>query len=638
MKNKVIILISFLLLNLPAVLYAGNIDVKQSVWNGHVRYDFTFDGSHATIVCPDSVISGKPWIWRPAFLGAFPSVDKALLKKGFHVVFYDMTHRYGSPQAVEQGRKFYDYLLSAWHFSPKVTLEGFSRGGYYALNWAIANPDKVACLYLDNPVCDMFSWPGEKSKLWNDFLKEWGMTSVDKDNFKGNPLDNLASLASQQVPVIAVCGDSDRVVPFRDNMKLIRDRYQQLGAPVELIIKPGADHHPHSLENPEPVVDFICRNQPDYQEKQYLNERGTLKNSFIRFEKERKGRVAFLGGSITEMRGWRELTKDYLRRRFPFTEFEFIDAGISSTGTTPHSYRFEQDVLRHGDIDLLFVEAAVNDHVNYFCAIDQVRGMEGIVRHALLANPSTDIVMLHFIHTHFLEMYPKGRVPDVILNHERVANYYLIPSVHLAHEVSDRIAAGEFDWEQFGGIHPAEPGHKIYAASLAHLLDKMWSRVSVSDAVEAHSVPEPPLDVNSYYNASFADISQVKLSKGWEHIASWKPDNGAHTRKGFVNVPMLYSNTINSTFSFSFKGRAVGLFCVCGPFSGTLEYSVDNAPYKKLDTYTEWSKNLYIPWAYVLEAELDPEREHKLTVRISKEKNKNSKGHECVIRNILINQ
>ena len=70
--------------------------------------------------------------------------------------------------------------------------------------------------------------------------------------------------------------------------------------------------------------------------------------------------------------------------------------------------------------------------------------------------------------------------------------------------------------------------------------------------------------------------------------------------------------------------QAVGLFCVCGPFSGTLEYSVDNAPYKKLDTYTEWSKNLYIPWAYVLEAELNPEREHKLTVRISKEKNKNS--------------
>lgn len=606
MKNKLIILISFLLVSLPIALYAENWDVKQSVWNGYIRYDFTFDGRHATIVCPDSAINEKPWIWRPAFFDAFPSVDNELLKKGFHVVFYDMTHRYGSPQAVAEGRKFYDYLLAAWHLSPKVTLEGFSRGGYYALNWAIANPDKVACLYLDNPVCD--------------------------------PLDNLAPLAVRQVPVIAVCGDSDRVVPFKDNMKLLRDRYQQLGGPVELIIKPGADHHPHSLENPEPVVDFICRNQPGYQEKQYLNERGTLKNSFIRFEKERKGRVAFLGGSITEMHGWKDMTKEYLRQRFPFTEFEFIDAGISSTGTTPHAYRLEQDVLRHGDIDLLFVEAAVNDYTNHFGAVDQVRGMEGIVRHALLANPTTDIVMLHFIHTLFLEMYPQGRTPDVILNHERVANYYLIPSVHLAHEISDRIAAGEFDWEQFGGIHPAERGHKIYAASLAHLLDKMWSRVSASDVVEVHAIPEPPLDANSYYKASFADIRQAKLSKGWEYVASWKPDNEARTRTGFVDVPMLYSNTVNSTFSFLFKGRAVGLFCACGPFAGILEYSVDNAPYKKLDTYTEWSGNLYLPWAYVLEAELDPEREHKLTVRISREKNEKSQGHECVIRNILVNQ
>ena len=83
MKNKVIILISFLLLNLPAVLYAGNIDVKQSVWNGHVRYDFTFDGSHATIVCPDSVISGKPWIWRPAFFWCFPISRQSIVEERF---------------------------------------------------------------------------------------------------------------------------------------------------------------------------------------------------------------------------------------------------------------------------------------------------------------------------------------------------------------------------------------------------------------------------------------------------------------------------------------------------------------------------------------------------------------------------
>lgn len=394
----------------------------------------------------------------------------------------------------------------------------------------------------------------------------------------------------------------------------------------------------HAGHDSVPGGKLVAVLSSDYRQKQYLNYRGTLKNSFIRFEKEHKGRVAFLGGSITEMRGWRDMTQEYLRRRFPSTEFEFVDAGISSTGTTPHSFRLEKDVLSHGNIDLLIVEAAVNDHTNDFRAREQVRGMEGVVRHALLANPYTDIVMLHFIHDSFLEMYPQGRTPDVILNHERVANYYLLPSADLAREVSERIVAGEFDWKKFGGIHPSGFGHQYYAASLSCLLDGMWAKVSVADTPEPHAVPEPPLDIHSYYSASFADITRAQLSEGWEYVASWKPDNDARTRKGFVNVPMLYSNTINSAFSLFFKGRAVGLFCVCGPYAGVLEYSVDGAPYKKLDTYTAWSKSLYLPWAYVLEADLNPDEEHELTVRISAGKNEKSKGHECVIRNILINK
>ena len=31
--------------------------------------------------------------------------------------------------------------------------------------------------------------------------------------------------------------------------------------PVEVIIKPGNDHHPHSLPDPKPIVDFILRAQ-----------------------------------------------------------------------------------------------------------------------------------------------------------------------------------------------------------------------------------------------------------------------------------------------------------------------------------------------------------------------------------------
>lgn len=35
------------------------------------------------------------------------------------------------------------------------------------------------------------------------------------------------------------------------------------GGEIELIRKRGIGHHPHSLKNPEPIVDFILKNTLD---------------------------------------------------------------------------------------------------------------------------------------------------------------------------------------------------------------------------------------------------------------------------------------------------------------------------------------------------------------------------------------
>lgn len=43
--------------------------------------------------------------------------------------------------------------------------------------------------------------------------------------------------------------------------------------------------------------------------------------------------------------------------------------------------------FRKGKSTFFFVEAAVNDDTNRFSALEQVRGMEGEVRHALESNP-----------------------------------------------------------------------------------------------------------------------------------------------------------------------------------------------------------------------------------------------------------
>ena len=457
------------------------------------------------------------------------------------------------------------------------------------------------------------------------------------NSFKGNPIDNLEPLAKAGIPIISVCGDSDQVVPFKENMDVVRSRYLALGGPVELIIKPGVDHHPHSLENPEPVVDFIIRHQPEYEKYLHYNIRGSLQNSFVKFEKERKGRVAFLGGSITEMNGWKNMIEKQLQQRFPYTTFEFVEAGIGSTGTTPGSFRMQNDVLSKGKIDLLFVEAAVNDHTNGFSALEQVRGMEGEVRHALISNPQMDIIMLHFIYDPFIPMVAKRQQPDVILNHERVANHYLIPSVNLVQEIGERMQDGEFTWEQFGGTHPLPFGHKFYAAAINHLFDSMWKGVTPDMPVTAHEISEQPLDAYSYYNGDFIDLQEAKLNKGWKYIPSWRADNKYEKRKGFVDVPMLEATRPGDKLTLAFEGKAIGIFCTPGPTAGIIEYSIDGAPFKKLDTFTEWSKYLYIPWVYMLETELN-DTNHKLVLRISKEKNPDSLGTECQIRNFVVNR
>ena len=81
-------------------------------------------------------------------------------------------------------------------------------------------------------------------------------------------------------------------------------------------------------------------------------------------------------------------------------------------------------------------------------------------------------LMLHFIHNPFIPQLNKGIQPDVFLNHERVANHYAIPSINLAEEVAHRMSLGQFDWEEFGGTHPAWDGHKIYAAAINRLFDR----------------------------------------------------------------------------------------------------------------------------------------------------------------------
>ena len=234
--------------------------IERSKWEGYERLDFTVDGRPCLLIVPKAAAEGKPWIWRTEFFGHEPQGDLALLAHGFHVAYMDVQNMYGAPVALDHMDKFYAHLTKQYGLSPKVALEGFSRGGLFAFNWAARNPDHVSCIYADAPVCDFKSWPAKHSEEnWERCKKVYGLTEEQAQKYRFNPVDNLAPLAKAKIPLLHVCGDADDVVPINENTLVVKERYEKLGGPIKVIVKPGVNHHPHSLKDPTPIVEFVLQ-------------------------------------------------------------------------------------------------------------------------------------------------------------------------------------------------------------------------------------------------------------------------------------------------------------------------------------------------------------------------------------------
>ncbi|MEE9369121.1 MAG: GDSL-type esterase/lipase family protein [Pontiella sp.] len=249
----------------PAVVEGeGDWPGKRSSFHSFNQYNFVMEGLKCRVVVPNEVAAGKPWIWRARFFGHEPQVDIALLKKGFHVAYVDVSNLFGSPEAVDRWNTFYTYLTENHGLDSKVVLEGMSRGGLIVYNWAVRNPDRVHCIYADAPVCDFKSWPageGEgkrRNKVWQQCLQAYGFNEKQALAWKGNPVDSLQPLAEAGVPLLHVVGDADKVVPVAENTAIIEARYKKLDGRIMVIHKEGVGHHPHSLEDPNPIVDFIA--------------------------------------------------------------------------------------------------------------------------------------------------------------------------------------------------------------------------------------------------------------------------------------------------------------------------------------------------------------------------------------------
>ena len=236
------------------LLFAVSLSAKPK-WHEQYRHDqFKVADRTCIVVHPTTAPNGR-WIVRPAFLGAFPSVDEAMLERGFTVAYCDVTHAYANPRAIEDFNRFYHEMRTRYALSEQFIIEGFSRGGFFALSYAIAHPEQIEQIYLDAPVCDLESWPSPReAKLYAEAVRLWEEAGASLEEHHDDPIRHFHRIVEAGIPVIVCYGEADEIVPYEENFGRIAAQY---GRRIKLIGKPACGHHPHSLENPRKIVRFL---------------------------------------------------------------------------------------------------------------------------------------------------------------------------------------------------------------------------------------------------------------------------------------------------------------------------------------------------------------------------------------------
>ena len=231
----------------------------MELYNGYKLIREKLNDREVIVVVPDKP-NGK-WALKTEYFNAFPDVQRELLKLGYHIVHIQNKTRWCLAEDTDARKQLCDYMVKKYGLSNKCVIIGMSCGGMEGIYFASKYPECVSCMYLDAPVVNLLSCPYALGEATTNFIEEFekstGLTLKDLINYRNHPQDHIDNLIKYKIPIILVCGDSDMTVPYNENGKLIDDAYKNCNVDIVTIIKENADHHPHSLIDNTPIINFI---------------------------------------------------------------------------------------------------------------------------------------------------------------------------------------------------------------------------------------------------------------------------------------------------------------------------------------------------------------------------------------------
>lgn len=328
-----------------------------------------------------------------------------------------------------------------------------------------------------------------------------------------------------------------------------------------------------------------------------VNVRQGVGNFLAKLKAGKPVTVAYLGGSITAMSGWRNMTTDWLRKANPKASVTEVPAAIGGTGSDLGVFRVGHDALEKNP-DLLFVEFATNDRG----VPDETiwRNFDGIVQQTWARNPKTDIVFTYTITTRMMDDYSAGKMSAAASAMEKLADHYGIPSVCFGPRVVAEVKAGklvmsmgelasavpaetpdrdraiEGELKKKGqtlfskdGVHPAKHGHELYLRSVSAAFRAMRS---IPPADHGKFVGKPFFDGKLAAAKMVPVDSSMMVGDGWTKLAADEPEQKSFSGRG---GQFYRAEKPGDRLMFRFRGTKCMVYDLLAPKGANVRVIVD---------------------------------------------------------------
>ena len=352
-----------------------------------------------------------------------------------------------------------------------------------------------------------------------------------------------------------------------------------------------------------------------------VRTREGIGNVLAKLESHESVTVAYLGGSITEMSGWRNMTTDWMRKTWPNAKVTEVPAAIGGTGSGLGVFRLGHDALSKNP-DLLFVEFATNDA--HAPAESIWRNFDGIVQQTWAKNPKTDIVFVYTITSSMMKDYGIGKMNPAASAMEKLADHYGIPSVCFGPRVAAEVKAGRLvmslgevatavpketpdrdrlineELKKKGqilfakdGVHPALPGHACYLQSIVAAFEQMRTL--------------PPVDHGEFLGKPFFDgrLAAAKMmpvdasmlkGEGWTRLLPDVPEQKSFGGRG---GQFYRADRPGAKLVFRFRGTQCSIYDLLAPKGANVRVTVDGkvvcAACPRFDSYCWYTRLASMP-------------------------------------------